>query len=526
MSKPEQQYVTGLKLQVVVGSVTFVLFLMVLDMSIIVTAIPRITSDFHSLPDMGWYGSAYLLSSCALQPLAGRLYTHLGSKSLFLSFLALFEVGSVLCGAAQSSKMLIVGRVVAGMGGSGLTNGALTIISAAAPMHKQPLLVGIMFGISQIGIICGPLIGGAFTEYVNWRWCFYVNLPIGAVAAVLLLMIHIPDRLSHNGSDKLTLQMLLSNLDLTGFALFASFAIMIELGLEWGGQGVPWKSARIIGLLCGGIVALALFAVWEYRVGENAMIPPSVAGRREVWTSCLYLGFFSGALLCFTYYLPTYFQAVKGVSPLISGVYMLSGIVPQLIMAIVSGLFIGKTGYYLPWALAGAVIACAAAGLVSTFTVHESTAKWVMYQFIGGFGRGCGLQAVSIITSITPSHTPEQNSLGMSLAAFGQTFGGSLALSIADILFEDGLVSGLESYAPSIDPSIIVKAGSTGFRQVVNSDQLPGVLQAYTGAIDKTFYLAAAFSGVTFVLAWGMGWHKLRKEAKDAPVQPLVDNLP
>jgi len=252
-----------------------------------------------------------------------------------------------------------------------------------------------------------------------------VNLPIGAVAAVLLLMIHIPDRLSHNGSDKLTFRMLLSNLDLTGFALFASFAIMIELGLEWGGQGVPWKSARIIGLLCGGIVALALFVVWEYRVGDNAMIPPSVAGRREVWTSCLYLGFFSGALLCFTYYLPTYFQAVKGVSPLISGVYMLSGIVPQLIMAIVSGFFsesaqihstkfcwlilllqVGKTGYYLPWALAGAVIACVAAGLVSTFTVHESTAKWVMYQFIGGFGRGCGLQAVSIITSITPSHTP------------------------------------------------------------------------------------------------------------------------
>ncbi|KAF4766518.1 hypothetical protein HAV15_010474 [Penicillium sp. str.  len=526
-TESKSQHITGLKLGLVVASVTFVAFLMLLDMSIIVTAIPHITSEFHSLNDVGWYGSAYLLANCALQPLAGKLYTLLGLKYTFFAFLCIFELGSVLCGAARSSTMLIVGRAVAGMGGSGLVNGALTILSTAAPKHKQPVLIGVMMGLSQIAIVCGPLLGGAFTQHATWRWCFYINLPIGAVAAFLLLVITIPDRISSTDSELSTdkpmanIKSTLRKLDLVGFVVFAAFATMISLALEWGGSTYTWRSSVIIGLFCGGGFALIAFVLWERHVGDAvAMIPGSVAGKRQVWCSCLFMGFFSGSLLVFSYYLPIYFQAVKDVSPTLSGVYMLPGILGQVIMAMVSGFAIGKTGYYLPWALGSAVLVAIGAGLVSTFQPHTSTVKWVMYQFIAGFGRGCGMQTP--IIAIQSTLSPEQGALGISLAVFGQTFGGSLFLDFANLVFGSGLRTGLSKYAPTVDTQAVTAAGATGFRDVVSKNNLPGVVKAYSLAVDHTFYLAVGATACTFVFAFGMGWRKIATK-NDTRAVPETD---
>jgi hypothetical protein len=167
---------------------------------------------------------------------------------------------------------------------------------------------------------------------------FYINIPIGAVAAIPLIVIRIPDHRSHrDASEEPILRTTISKLDLIGFVFFAGFAVMIELALSWGGSAYAWNSPTVIGLFCGSSISLVIFAAWEYHVGDDAMIPASVARQREVWSAPLYLGFFSGALLCFSYYMPIYFQAIKGVSALMSGVYLLSGILPQLIMAIMSG---------------------------------------------------------------------------------------------------------------------------------------------------------------------------------------------
>ena len=165
------EYLTGLKLALVMSTVTMAAFLILLDSAIIATAIPKITTDFRSIPDIGWYASAYLLANCSLQPLSGKLYTHFSSKYTFLTFLAVFELGSLLCGVSRSSDMLIVGRAVAGMGGSGLINGALTIIAASVPLKKRPALLGGLMSVAQLGTVLGPLIGGALTQYLTWRWC-------------------------------------------------------------------------------------------------------------------------------------------------------------------------------------------------------------------------------------------------------------------------------------------------------------------------------------------------------------------
>jgi len=134
-------------------------------------AIPAITTEFHSLPDIGWYVGAYTLAAAILQPLSGKLYTYFPTKTVFVTFVFFFELGSLICGAAQSSTMLIIGRAIAGIGVSGLTNGAITALTTAVGKEKTPLYFGIMLGTSQMGIVAGPLIGGALTEHATWRWC-------------------------------------------------------------------------------------------------------------------------------------------------------------------------------------------------------------------------------------------------------------------------------------------------------------------------------------------------------------------
>lgn len=329
-------YISGFKLFAAVTSVTLVVFLMLLDTSIIGTAIPSITNEFHSLPDVGWYGASYLLASTALQPSTGKLYQYTNSKWTFLSFLGVFELGSLLCAVANTSKMLIVGRAVAGLGSSGLINGALTIIAAALPIHKRPLYIGVMMGTAQIGIVIAPIVGGAFTQYVTWRWCFYINLPLGAVVAVVLFFTKIPSR--HTVPDgRSRIIATLKKMDLVGFSLFAPAAIQCLLALEWGGTKYAWADSRIIGLFCGAAGTVAVFLGWEYHVGDEAMIPFSMMRQRIVWCGCLFIFFFFGALMNASYYLPIYFQAIRGVSPTLSGVYLLPMILGTIFTAVLSG---------------------------------------------------------------------------------------------------------------------------------------------------------------------------------------------
>jgi Na+/melibiose symporter-like transporter len=183
-------------------------------------------------------------------------------------------------------------------------------------------------------------------------------------------------------------------LDLTGFVFFAGFAIMVVLALQWGGTNYPWSSATIIGLFVGGGCALIVFAAREYCTGDRAMIPFSVVRQTVVWSSCLTMFFFFGSQMLVNYYLPIYFQTVRGASPAMSGVYILPIILGLMLMALTSGVLVSRWGYYLPWMIASAVLAGVGTGLLSTLKPHTSAVAWVFYQLIAGIGRGCGMQMV------------------------------------------------------------------------------------------------------------------------------------
>lgn len=191
-------------------------------------------------------------------------------------------------------------------------------------------------GFAQMGTILGPIIGGAFTTYVNWRWCFYINLPVGGVAgAIMLFFIDVPEVVKPRTDSIMTI--ITRKLDIMGFFLFAPAAIQVFLALEWGGSKFAWNSATIIGLFCGSGGTIILFGVWEYYQGDNAMAPFSILKIRHVWTSCFVMFLFFGCLQIASYYLPIYFQTVRGSTAIVSGVHMLPNVLSQLVSTVSSG---------------------------------------------------------------------------------------------------------------------------------------------------------------------------------------------
>ncbi|KAJ6783403.1 hypothetical protein PWT90_02213 [Aphanocladium album] len=501
------EYIHGFKLFAVMLAITLACFLYLLDVSILVTAIPKITSDFHSLEDIGWYGATYNLASAALQPLSGKFYTYFHAKWTFLAFFLVFEIGNLLCGVATSSTMIIVGRTIAGAGASGLTNGSFAIVTACAPMEKRPQLMGILIGVCQMGLVAGPLIGGALTEFTSWRWCFYINLPVGAITIIAFLVTNIPDKRKYvQNQGKLTL----AKMDMVGFLLFAPAAVMILLALEFGGSKFAWNSPTIIGLFAGGGIEVILFLLWERRAGMTAMIPLPIIGKRQVWTACVASMFMFSTMLGAGYYLPVYFQTVRGLSPLHSGISMLPAIVTQLVVTVVCGGMVQRVGYYMPFMIASAVIIAIANGLISTWNPHTKTLTWAGYQVLLGIGRGMAFQMpVIAIQAHTP---PALASVATATMVLFQTFFGSVFLAIVNTLFNTKLKQELNNRLPEIGADKIINAGAADIKSVVPADKIAQVLESYSLGVNEVFYAVAAICVCMFIFSWGTGWTDIRKK--------------
>ncbi|KAI1197699.1 MFS general substrate transporter [Nemania serpens] len=509
----EEQRVRGIKLVLIITSMIFVQFVVMLDLSIVATAIPSITNDFHSLSDVGWYGSAYQLASASLQPMTGRIYTNFKAKWAFFTFFFVFEVGSLFCGVATSSQFLIVGRAIAGLGSAGLLTGGLTIVTACLPKERQAesldvAMLGVMIAIGQLGIATGPLIGGAFTQYISWRWSFYVNLPIGGVIAAFLIFIRIPD-----GTEKPpvrdVLRKFVKTMDLVGFALFAPAAIMLFLALQWGGNEFAWNSSTVIGLLVGTVATFAVFFFWESRQTDTAMVPLPIIRQRIVWSSCATMFFNIGVSNCVSYWLPVYFQAVENSSPFMSGVLLLPNILVQSVTVFASGLLVQRFGYYLPSILIGTATSAIGLGLLSTLTPSFLLARRVGFQVLVGFGMGCATTIPFIaVQSLIP--LPQIPTV-MSIVLFCQNLGGASFLTFAQTVFSQTFDQNIAKYAPTADSAAIEAAGATAFRKIVTAEELGGVLIAYASTIDNIWYLAAGAAVGAFITGMNMGWRDVRK---------------
>lgn len=318
----------------------------------------------------------------AAQPSAGKLYKYNDLKWSFLGSMIVFEIGSLICGVAPDSTTLVVGRAIAGLGGAGLSVGGTSISSLAIPPEKRPMLMGLLGTTYATSAVLGPILGGVFTDRVSWRWCFYINLPIGGVAAVVVFFFfHIP---ASAVPPQAPWTKRLLHLDPVGLALAMGSITCFILGLQDAGSSRPWSSSVVIGLLVGfGLVAIALF-IWEIWMGEYAMMLPRLFKQRSLWSTAPFQFFFMGSYIVLLYYLPIYFQSILDASPIRSGVYNLPLVVMAGIFAFVGGIAVMQTGRPQQMMFLGSMLSTVAIGLLITLDVNTPTGKWVGYQlFIG-----------------------------------------------------------------------------------------------------------------------------------------------
>ncbi|KAJ5713617.1 uncharacterized protein N7483_010798 [Penicillium malachiteum] len=515
---------TGLSIIAIVSGLTLAIFLMSLDSSIIATAIPVITSQFNSTEDIAWYGSAYSFAMCAVQPVTGKLYSNFPMKQMFLGCLAIFELGSLICALAVNSPMLIIGRAIAGVGAAGTCTGGFCIVAVALPLEKRPFCISILQSTFGIATIIGPLLGGAFTDHATWRWCFWINLPLGAITIVSIIFFFKPP--ARDPTEQVpTFLRRIADLDLPGAFMFAPTVIMILLALEWGGSKYPWKSATIIGLFIGGAGLGIVFAFWQIRRGDNAMIPPRLITNRTLFFACATEFFIMGAVMISIYYLPEWFQVIKGASPTKSGIMYLPLALSDVIAALSAGASLKYLGYPNGLILFGTALMSIATGLFSTFTTSTGHEKWISYQVLQGLGVGMSIAMPYVATQTTLD--PVDIPVGTSLLQCFQFFGAAVDLAIGETVFSNRLVARLNELGfNSEDVQKILNAGSAKVRSVVSKDQLHGALEGYNYALTKTFYVAASFVAVAFVLSLGLPWKSVKPPKPSASMDEEKNNHP
>lgn len=298
----EPQYPGKAKLILIALSLSLCMFLVGLDNTIISSAIPKITDDFNALEDVGWYASAFMLTVCSFQLMWGKLFTFYTVKWVYLASLFIFELGSLICGVAPTSTALIVGRAIAGIGGGGVSNGSFLLIAYSVPPRQRPMLIGALGAMYGFSAIAGPLIGGAFTNNakLTWRWCFYINLPLGFVAGLVILFFVSSFKGSKAG--KLGFINQLRQMDIPGTLCLLPGIICLLLALQWGGTKYPWASGRIIALFVLAFVILVAFGFVQLRSGELATVPKRIFYNRNIWGSSLFGSCIVAAFFVILYY--------------------------------------------------------------------------------------------------------------------------------------------------------------------------------------------------------------------------------
>ncbi|KAE8388978.1 MFS general substrate transporter [Aspergillus alliaceus] len=483
------------------------MFLVALDRTILATAIPRITDEFHSLTSVGWYGSAYLLTCCALQLIFGKIYTLFSVKWTLLWSILIFEASSALSGAAPNSTALIVGRAICGVGAAGIFAGVVVCIVHVVPLHKRPQVQGMFGALMGVSSIVGPLIGGGFTSSVTWRWCFYINLPVGAVAMlVILVFLKIPDQ----PTAQAPLSEKIKQLDIPGTILLVPGTVCLLLALQWGGQTYSWNNGRVIALLTLAGVLLVGFSAVQVLLPRTATLPPRILKQRSVVAACWTTLTINCGNYIIIYFLPIWFQSIKGASASESGIRTLPLMISMVAGSISGGTLNTKIGYYTPLAIVGTCLMCVGNGLLTTFKVDASAGKWIGYQILYGLGLGLSFQVPNLATQASLPKTDVPT--GLALMLFVTLLGASVFVSAGENVLANQLVKRLAG-VKGVDASMIISGGATSLLQSLPDDVRNTALVAYNEALRDVFRVGLIPTCLSVLGAVSLEWRSVKKPA-------------
>jgi EmrB/QacA subfamily drug resistance transporter len=480
------------------SGLSLVMLLAALDSTIVSTALPTIVGELGGLEHLAWVVTGYLLAQTIVTPIYGKLGDLYGRRIVMQSAIVLFLIGSALCGMSRDMTQLILFRAIQGLGGGGLNVTTQAIVGDIVPPRERGRYQGIFGALFGLGSIAGPLLGGFFTTHFSWRWIFYVNLPLGIVAMVVLaatLPAQAPRRVHA--------------IDYAGAALLAVTLSAITIVADLGGSSQPWSSPLIVGLIVTALVAMTLFAVVE-RHATEPVLPPRLFGRRTFLVSTiagLIVGF---ALFGSVTYLPVYLQVVKGVSPTRSGLQMVPMMLGMLVSSVISGQLISRTGRYKLFPVIGTAVMTVGLFLLSRLSIDNSATYASVLMLVLGLGIGMVMQVLVIAVQ----NDVEYRDLGVATsgATLFRLIGGSLGTAVLGAVFASRLAANLARLLPAGVPQ---SGGAGGMTAQALAAMPPAARAAYglafTTSLNTVFLVATLVSAIGFVLCCFLPERPLRE---------------
>ena len=470
------------------------MLLAALDSTIVSTALPTIVSELGGLEHLAWVVTGYLLAQTIVTPIYGKLGDLYGRKIVLQSAIVLFLIGSALCGLSQNMTQLIMFRAVQGLGGGGLVVSTQAVVGDIVPPRERGRYQGIFGAVFGLSSIAGPLLGGYFTTHWSWRWIFYINLPVG-IAALVVLASTLPSIAPRA----------FRAIDYAGAALLAVVLSAITVLSDLGGTTYPWSSPFSIGLILVSVLSLVFFTLIENKAAEPVLPLRLFRQRTFVITSAvgLIVGF---ALFGSVTYFPLFLQVVKGASPTASGLQMLPMMAGMLVTSVGSGQLISHSGRYKVFPVLGTAVMTAGLYFLSRLSPDSTTTTASLLLLVLGVGLGMVMQVLVIAVQNAVNY--QDLGVATSGATLFRLIGGSLGTAILGAIFASRLEANLARLLP---------AGGGGAHNITVQAvlQLPPVVrttyaQAFTASLDSMFFVAAVVCAIGFVLTWVLPERPLR----------------